>query len=128
MNKRQQLELMVVLAAVLALMVALPVFAKGAGGQYPYPAPQSGELAIGAVSVAALTLLLVQAIKEYTGIQGEAVRFTALVIGTVLSGIALAIQDGLITGGAKKIIDLLVLAISGGFGSSGLYRLAKMQK
>ena len=127
MSKKNRLELTVIFSVVLIALTALPVMAEG-GGTYPspYPATATGGLAIAGVQVALLTALIVQAVKDYFKIEGSTARFTAVVVGFVLSAVAIAIQEDMLTGDAVKLISLLVLAVSSAFGSSGLYGLYKM--
>ena len=128
MKRRERLELIVVLAIVAILMTALPVFAGDGGGTYPYPAPEDPVqgLMIAGVLVSALVALITQAAKDYFSLEGQSVRFVAVATGILLSGLALAIQDGMLSDEAVKIVRLVILAVSGGFGSSGAYGLYKM--
>ena len=129
MTHRDRLELIVVLSLSILALTALPVLAEG-GGTYPitYPADKPvQELAIAGVLVTSLVTLIVQGVKELFGVEGQTVRFLAVALGILLSGLALAIDQGLLPDDIVKAVNLVVWSVCGGLGGPGLYSLIKMR-
>jgi len=82
-------------------------------------------LTLGGVSLAVLVLILTEAIKEFAGLQGKAVRAVALGLGFALTAIAYGMAEGLIPASAAPYIEWVFVAVVGGLGGMGLWHLGK---
>ncbi len=83
------------------------------------------NLAIGSVAAVALTLGIVQAIKESFNWDGTRVKVLSIVVGTVIGAIAIALSEGLIPDPYVPYILLVFGSIAFGLSASGYYGLAK---
>ena len=82
-------------------------------------------LSLGGISLAILVVILTEVIKEFTGLQGKAVRAVALGLGFVLTAIAYGLAEGLIPASAAPYIEWVFAAVAGGLGGMGLWHLGE---
>jgi hypothetical protein len=83
------------------------------------------DLAIGSVVAIALTLGIVQAVKESLNLSGTHVKLLSIGVGFVIGAIAIALEQGMISDSLKPWILLIVGALAFGLSASGYYGLAK---
>ena len=82
------------------------------------------DLAIGGVLVLALIVGIVEFTKKF-GVDGNWLIVETFVLAFAFGGLALAIQEGLISGPALVWIELVVGAIAFALAACGLYDLGK---
>ena len=82
-------------------------------------------LSLGGISLAVLVVILTEVVKEFTGLQGKAVRAVALGLGFALTAIAYGLTEGLIPASAAPYIEWVFAAVAGGLGGMGLWHLGK---
>ena len=82
-------------------------------------------LSLGGISLAVLVVILTEVVKEFTGLQGKAVRAVALGLGFALTAVAYGIAEGLIPAAAAPYIEWAFAAVVGGLGGMGLWHLGK---
>ncbi len=83
------------------------------------------NLAIGSVAAVALTLGIVQAVKEMLGWDGKRVKLLSIAVGTTIGAVAIALNEGLIPDPYIPYILLFFGAIAFGLSASGYYSLTK---
>jgi hypothetical protein len=79
---------------------------------------------VAGVGIIPLVLGLVQFAKKL-GVEGNGSLVLAVVLGFIFSGLAYAMQSGIIPEAALPYISLVIVALSGGLGAAGLYDLGK---
>ena len=79
---------------------------------------------VAGVGIIPLVLGLVEFAKKL-GLKGNACTILAVSLGFVFSGLAYAMQSGLIPEPALPWIALVIVALAGGLGAAGLYDLGK---
>ena len=83
------------------------------------------NLAIGSVAAVALTLGIVQAIKEALGWDGRRVKLLSIAVGTTIGAIAIAFNQEMFSESIEPYILLIFGAIAFGLSASGYYSLTK---
>jgi hypothetical protein len=83
------------------------------------------SLSLGGISLAVLVIILTEIIKEFTGIEGKAVRAVALGLGFALSAISYGLSSGLIPAAAEPYVTWFFVSLAGGLGGMGLWHLGK---
>jgi len=79
---------------------------------------------VAGVGILPLVLGLVEFAKKL-GLKGELCTVLAVFLGFLFSGLAYAMQSGLIAESAIPWISLVIVALAGGLGAAGLYDLGK---
>ncbi len=83
------------------------------------------NLAIGSVAAVALTLGIVQAVKETLNWDGRRVKLLSIAVGTTIGAIAIAFNQGMFSESIEPYILLIFGALAFGLSASGYYSLAK---
>jgi len=83
------------------------------------------QLSLGGISLAVLVVILTEVIKEFSGIEGKAVRAVALGLGFALTAIAYGLSEGLIPAVAEPYVTWVFVAVAGGLGGMGLWHLGQ---
>lgn len=83
------------------------------------------NLAIGSVAAVALTLGIVQAVKEMLGWDGRRVKLLSITVGTTIGAIAIAFNQEMFSESIEPYILLIFGALAFGLSASGYYSLAK---
>jgi hypothetical protein len=87
---------------------------------------QAQGFLIGPVSLIPLVIFIVQAVKEFEWVRGaKALRGLAMALGFPLLMVALAMERGLLPDAAVMWLEMVVTALWGTFGPSGIYALVK---
>ena len=79
---------------------------------------------VAGVGILPLVLGLVEFSKQL-GVKGKALTNESVFLGAFFSGLAYAMQSGLLPDVAVTIITITIVALAGGLGAAGLYDLGK---
>jgi len=85
-----------------------------------------GNLAINGISVAALIMLVVQALKSFGITNTKTIQAIAFSLGVILVGLNYGMQNGLIGEQVSVYINWIVYALMGGLSAMGLFDFVKI--
>lgn len=85
-----------------------------------------GNLAINGISIAALIMLVVQALKSFGITNTKTIQAIAFSLGVVLVGLNYGMQNGLIGEQISIYINWFVYSIMGGLSAMGLFDFVKI--
>ena len=83
------------------------------------------NLAIGSVAAVALTLGIVQAVKEALNWDGRRVKLLSIAVGTIIGAVAIAFNQEMFSESIEPYILLIFGALAFGLSASGYYSLTK---
>lgn len=84
------------------------------------------NLALNGISVAALIMLVVQAIKSFGVSNTKIIQAIAFALGVILVGINYGMENGMIGEQASLYINWFVYSLMGGLSAMGLFDFIKL--